>query len=178
MPALVRHPAGALGAEAKDRGLVSFAREDAVSRREVFVELGFGGLAKVDRVVDVIDRKAPERAAQMIPGIEVPGVAVVSEALRRNGPLGDLFLAARVIGDAQTPALQGGAGGRLKMGARRSLRQAEGRMRRAVSPSPKRLCLTISPSRRESAAKCWLSNPGSKLSTVAGRRVGLAARDR
>src|SRR5690606_14321264 len=87
VPVLVGHPARRLGAE-QDRGdALGLAGEDAVAAAEVPVQLGLvdvdGGLLQAARARDAVDREAAQALALVVPGIQVPVVAVVGDALRR-----------------------------------------------------------------------------------------------
>ena len=65
------------------------AGEDPIARTEVAIEGEVGDLARrlVDhrRVADAVEGEASQCVAQVAPGVEVPVLAVVHEALRREG---------------------------------------------------------------------------------------------
>src|SRR5690606_18858935 len=92
MPVLVGHPARGLGAE-DDRGhTLGRAGEDAVAAPQVAVELGLvdvdGGVVEAARARDPVDREAAQALALVVPGVEIPVVPVMGDALRRNGAAG------------------------------------------------------------------------------------------
>src|SRR5690606_37457334 len=81
MPVFVGHPARGLGAE-HDRGHApGRAGEDAVAAGQLAVELGLVEVARrgveYARGADPVDRAAAQALAIVVPGIEVPVVAVV-----------------------------------------------------------------------------------------------------
>ena len=112
VPLFLGDPAAALWAEAQHGPLHFGTCEDAVAAAEYLVE---GGVVDVAcRVVedfgavDGVYRKAAQFFAQMAPGVEVPVVAVVNEALGGDFPAGDLVSAAGVVFDDEALAAQGG----------------------------------------------------------------------
>src|SRR3546814_9292955 len=81
MPVLVGHPARGLGAE-HDRGhALGRAGEDAVAAGQVLVELRVVDVARrgveLARAGNAVDREAAQRFLLLVPGVEVPVVAVV-----------------------------------------------------------------------------------------------------
>ncbi len=132
VPLLVGDPARGVAREADHRLRARGAREDAIGRAVVVVERGLVDLLRRLALLDEahpIDREAPQRPAQVTPGVEVPVVAVVREALRGHPALGDLVAGPAVVQDAQpAPAHQCArqALERLEIGAaRRHLQDAD-----------------------------------------------------
>ena len=76
----------------------------------VRVELGVGhvdrGLLQHARVANAIDREAPQRVATLVPGVEVPGLAIVRDALRGDRALGVRVGAAGVVLEPELAALK------------------------------------------------------------------------
>src|SRR5581483_4649073 len=74
------------------------------------VELGVGDLARsgIEQpcVADGVDGEAPQVVPQVAPGVEIPVVAVVHQALRRDGALGLLVFLAVVVPDPELRALE------------------------------------------------------------------------
>ena len=93
MPLLVHDPAGALRCEAKHRRVCRCPGENTVGGGEMFVELRFGNVQRVayrwSRLQDPLQRKTAQALAPMAPRVEVPVVAVVNQALRRDFTIGN-----------------------------------------------------------------------------------------
>src|SRR5690606_34671305 len=99
-----------LGAE-HDRGHApGRAGEDAVAAGQLAVELGLVEVARrgveYARGADPVDREAAQALAIVVPGIEVPVVAVVGDPLRRDRAPGLLVGRAGAVVERQLPALQ------------------------------------------------------------------------
>ena len=94
--------------------MVGFAAKDAVGASEVLVQVLardiLGGFRDLRAVQHAAGGECAQRVALVIPGIEIPYVAVVGNSLRRDDALGDLVLSARVVGDPDLAAVEGGAG--------------------------------------------------------------------
>jgi hypothetical protein len=58
--------------------------------------------------LDAVDGKAAQVVTEVVPGVEIPSIAVMHEPLRGNPALGLLIASARVIRDANTLPLQRG----------------------------------------------------------------------
>src|SRR5215472_17330952 len=110
MPALRGDPAGGPGGELQRRPLDFTAGEYAVAAAEVLVELGFRDFLRRgvlhEGILDRVHREAAEVLAQVAPGVQVPVVAVMHEALRRDFALGDAILVAVVVADEEPRASQ------------------------------------------------------------------------
>src|SRR5690606_17668360 len=110
MPVFVGHPARGLGAEHDRRHAPRRPRTDAVAAGEVAVELAFGDVAGLRiegaRAADAVDREAAQRLAVVVPGVEVPVVPVVGDALRGHRAPGLLVGRARAVVEGELLALQ------------------------------------------------------------------------
>src|SRR5690606_40146391 len=110
MPVLVGDPARGLGTEQDRRHALGRTGEDAVAAAEMAVEFGLvdvdRGLVEPARLRDPVDRKAAQALALVVPGIEVPVVAVVGDALRRHGAPRLLVGGARAVVEGQALAAQ------------------------------------------------------------------------
>lgn len=119
MPMLGSHPAGAFVGEAERCPLHFGAGKDAVAGAECGIEFGFGNIKR--RAVggfyglDGVDRKAAQFVAQVAPGVEVPVVAVVGQALRRDFALAGVALAAGDVFDAEAAPFHEGGGDVLEV---------------------------------------------------------------
>jgi hypothetical protein len=98
-------PARSFGREAQDRPRDLFARENAVARAEHFIESFVGNvhgpLVEDLSVLDGIDGEGAQAVAQMAPGVEMPVVAIVVEALGRDFAFAHCVGAACVEADDQ-----------------------------------------------------------------------------
>src|SRR5690606_24111867 len=114
VPVFGGDPAGALGGEAQAGGLQFAAGEDAVAGAEDGVEglRGYvlrGAFEQFD-MADAVDGEVAQVVTQVAPGVEVPVLAIVDEALGGDVALGFLALAAGVVADVEPlAAQQGGA---------------------------------------------------------------------
>lgn len=113
------HPAGALRGETEFCPSQNFAGKDPVAGAQRGVEFGFGdflgdGVHGFDRFYRV-DRKAAQFVAQVAPGVEVPVVAVVGQALRRDFALAGVALAAGDVFDAEAAPFHEGGGDVLEV---------------------------------------------------------------
>ena len=119
MPTLGGDPARSFRRKAQYGPGDLVARKYAVARSQHFVEPLVGdilGLLVEDfGMFDGVDREGAQSVAQMAPGVEVPVVAVVIEALRRDFPFGDLVGAPGVVADHQALAAEQGGADRLEM---------------------------------------------------------------
>jgi hypothetical protein len=119
VPFFLGHPAAAFGAEVQHGPFHLGAGKDAVAAAEFAVEGGFvdvAGVAVEDfGAVDGVDGEAAQAAAQVAPGIQVPVVAVVDEALGRDFAAGGRVGAAGVVFDDEAPAAQGGGADGLEV---------------------------------------------------------------
>src|SRR5687768_11425301 len=110
VPVLGGHPAGGLRRELERRPLHLAAGKDAVAARKVLVERGFGDLLRArfadHGIADRVGGEAPEVLAQMAIRVEVPVVAIVDQALRRDLALGLAIFLAVVVPDPQARALE------------------------------------------------------------------------
>src|SRR5688572_28299161 len=88
MPLLRRYPARGLGRELERRPLDFAAGEDAVAAAQILVELARRHLLRPVvgelRLADGIDSKGAQRFFHVAVAVEVPVVAVVHQALRRD----------------------------------------------------------------------------------------------
>ena len=86
VPFFLGHPAAAFGAEVQHGPFDCGAGKDAVAAAEFAVEGGFvdvAGVAVEDfGAVDGVDGEAAQAAAQVAPGVQVPVVPVMHQALR------------------------------------------------------------------------------------------------
>src|SRR5262249_52553255 len=101
MPVLIRNPARALRRKAQHSDFVRLAAEDAVRARVVTIEIGIRQIErsvfKHFRATQAIERERSQLVALLVPGIEIPGLAIVRETLRRNRALRLSIATARVI---------------------------------------------------------------------------------
>ena len=124
------NPAGALGGEV-ERGPAHFAAgEDAVAGAEGGIEPAFRNIAGrgIDNFYgfDGVDRKTSQLFTQMAPGIEIPVVAVVGEALWRDLALAGGAVAACAVVDTKALAFHQRCGnGREVLGGTGPGRSAE-----------------------------------------------------
>ena len=120
VPVLVGHPARGLGREHDGRPALGLAREDAVAGGQRLVELGIGhvarGLVELARLADAVHREAAQRVAVVVPRIEVPVVAVMSDALRRHPTPGRFVGGAGAVFEGQPLARQHRRGHRAETG--------------------------------------------------------------
>ncbi len=140
VPFLEGHVAGARRREAQMRPLHLLAREDSVAGGEDFVQVGLGNVLYLPgderHVTHTVQREAADVVAKVAPRVQVPIVAVVNEALRRDFPLGDLVL--RTIPVLKLEALAAQHGGKRRAGSasargavrRRRSRECDGELRR------------------------------------------------
>lgn len=119
MPDFVGNPAGAFGGKSQDGGGDGQAGEDAVGAGEFSVEGGFGDgfgwLAERRGCADAFDGKAAQAFFVVAPGVQIPVVAVVGEALRGDFAAAGFVALAVVVIDLEAVALQDGAGEGLKV---------------------------------------------------------------
>ncbi len=112
MPLFICHPAGAFRGETEDGGVLRCAGEDAVAGGEMSVEFGIGkiggGLVEDMGRLDVFDGKAAQGVALVAPGVEIPVVAVVDEALGGDFAAGFGVAATAEITDGKALAAQHG----------------------------------------------------------------------
>ncbi len=128
MPFLVGHPARGPGAETQHRAGPRPAGEYAVAAGQKFVQLVLvdvhGVFVKPFGGVDAVHGEDPERVPVMIPGVEIPVVAVVHQSLRRNRPAAFLVRGAAVVAEAEPAPLQERRGqGRENLGGRHASRR-------------------------------------------------------
>ena len=122
VPDLVGHPARLHRgeAEAGKARAASPSGEDPVAGAEVAVEGEVRDLASRlfdhRRVADAVEGEAPEAVAQVAPGVEVPVLAVVHEALRREGAFEGLVPGAAVVDDAHPPSREKRLADRSELG--------------------------------------------------------------
>ena len=112
VPAFVGDPAGAFGGEAQQGLVFRFAREDAVAGGEVAIEAQFGNIPglrpKYPRCADTFQGEGAQRALAVVPGVEVPVIAVVHQPLWRDSALADRIAGSPVVGEMQAPAVEQG----------------------------------------------------------------------
>src|SRR5690606_32192520 len=100
VPVLVGDPARGLGAEQDRRPAAWFAGEDPVAGGELAVQLFLrdvgGALVEGPGGGDAVHREAAQAVALVVPGIQVPVVAIVGQPLR-----GDLAAGALVGGPGE-----------------------------------------------------------------------------
>src|SRR5690348_10199100 len=119
MPLFHRHVARTFRREAQRGPLHLLAREDPVAAREHLVELGVGHFLyfALDHL-DIAHRIEGERAqvvAQVVPGVQVPVLAIVHQALRRDLARGGLVLGAVPVHELQALAAEDGGGDELEI---------------------------------------------------------------
>ena len=110
MPVFVGHPARGLGAEHDRRPALGLAGKDAVAAGQVLVELRLVDVARLGvehaRGGDPVDGEAAQRFAVVVPGVQVPVVAVMGDPLRRDGAPGLLVGRARAVVEGELLALE------------------------------------------------------------------------
>ena len=116
VPLFAGDPASEARGEAQDSAAAMGAAEDAVAGAQFTVELIFGdfeGRGVGDGgLLDGVDGKAAECVAVVAPGVHVPVIAVVNQALRGNFAPGKLAAGAREVKELEAAAReQGGADG-------------------------------------------------------------------
>ena len=103
MPKLGGYPTRAFGGKFKLGNMLGLAGKNAVAGSEKLIERFNGDFRSFfvnrrDRA-DTIKRKPPQTIAHMAPGIEVPVVAIMNEALGRDFSQRDLVTGASVVLD-------------------------------------------------------------------------------
>ncbi len=123
MPFLVGHPLRGVGIE-QQRGPAHFgiaAAIDAVAGVERGFELAHGQVLRLRleqlRLAHRIEREAAQAVAGVAPGVEVPGGAVVHQALRRDLALAHAPVAALEVAQPDAPALHQRAAEQLEPAA-------------------------------------------------------------
>lgn len=125
VPDFARNPASDARREAQDGAAALWAGEDAVAGTQLAVELVFGdvkgGSVGNGCLLDGVEGKAAEGIALVAPGVEVPVIAVVDEALRGNLAAGALATGPGEVEEMEAAAgEQSGADGLEVLGGDRS----------------------------------------------------------
>ena len=119
VPDFLGDPAGAFGGEPEHSDGVGLPGEDAVAAGEFAVQGGFGdgfgGLGQRLDGADAFDGEVAQAFFVVAPGVEVPVVAVVGEALGGNFAGAGLVAFAVVVVDREPVALQDGMGDGLEV---------------------------------------------------------------
>lgn len=106
MPYFAGHPAGAFGGEPQFGCFRGFAGEDAVAAAQFRIQGGLGDIARrgIEALcrADALERETAQPVAPVAPGIEIPVVPVVHEALGRDLAFGFLITGTAVIVEAKT----------------------------------------------------------------------------